>query len=81
MGKDGPELAPLGLGCWAMIKGVYGSPSEDEPIATIHRALDLGFAHLDTADVTITVITRNWSARPSRDGATRSSSTRKSACS
>ena len=51
MGKDGPELAPLGLGCWAMIKGVYGSPSEDESIATIHRALDLGFAHLDTADV------------------------------
>ena len=51
MGKDGPELAPLGLGCWAMIKGVYGQPEEKESIATIHRALDLGFTLLDTADV------------------------------
>ena len=51
MGKHGPELAPLGLGCWAMIKGVYGQADETESIATIHRALDLGFAHLDTADV------------------------------
>ncbi len=51
MGKDGPRLAPLGLGCWAMIKGVYGQADEDECIATIRRALDLGFALIDTADV------------------------------
>lgn len=51
MGKGGPELAPLGLGCWAMIKGVYGQAPEDESIATIQRALDLGFALVDTADV------------------------------
>ena len=51
MGKNGPELAPLGLGCWAMVKGVYSNAPEDEAIATIQRALDLGFALLDTADV------------------------------
>tara|TARA_A100001037_G_scaffold306290_1_gene350464 strand:+ start:6414 stop:7412 length:999 start_codon:yes stop_codon:yes gene_type:complete len=51
MGLNGPELAPLGLGCWAMIKGVYGNADENEAIATIHRALDEGFAMLDTADV------------------------------
>lgn len=51
MGRDGPQLAPLGLGCWAMIKGVYGQADEDEAIATIQRALDLGFALIDTADV------------------------------
>ena len=51
MGPGGPEIAPLGLGCWAMIKGVYGDAREDEAIATIRRALDEGFAMLDTADV------------------------------
>ena len=51
MGQDGPQLAPLGLGCWAMIKGVYGQADEGEAIATIQRALDLGFALIDTADV------------------------------
>ena len=51
MGKDGPRLAPLGLGCWAMIKGVYGRAEEEEAVATIQRALDLGFALIDTADV------------------------------
>ena len=51
MGRDGPQLAPLGLGCWAMIKGVYGQADEGEAIATIQRALDLGFALIDTADV------------------------------
>lgn len=51
MGKNGPELAPLGLGCWAMVKGVYSQAPEDQSIATIQRALDLGFSLLDTADV------------------------------
>ncbi len=51
MGRGGPEIAPLGLGCWAMIKGVYGDAREGEAISTIHRALDEGFAMIDTADV------------------------------
>ena len=51
MGKNGPELAPLGLGCWAMVKGVYGTVPDEEAILAIRQALDLGFALLDTADV------------------------------
>lgn len=50
IGANGPRLAPLGLGCWAMINGVYGQTDEKEAILTIHRALDHGFPLLDTAD-------------------------------
>ncbi|GAA2585787.1 aldo/keto reductase [Actinomadura fulvescens] len=39
-----------GLGCLGMSE-FYGSTSETEAVATIHRALDLGATLLDTADV------------------------------
>ena len=41
---------PLDLGCMGMSE-FYGPRDEDESIATIHRALDLGMKFLDTADV------------------------------
>ncbi|HKQ12228.1 MAG TPA: aldo/keto reductase [Steroidobacteraceae bacterium] len=53
LGRDGPQLFPLGLGCMGMSEG-YGEHAErdeQESIATIHRALDLGVNLLDTADV------------------------------
>jgi aryl-alcohol dehydrogenase-like predicted oxidoreductase len=50
LGRDGPEVSAVGLGCMPM-SGVYGRASDDEGIATIHRALDLGINLLDTADV------------------------------
>jgi aryl-alcohol dehydrogenase-like predicted oxidoreductase len=53
LGRDGPQLFPLGLGCMGMSEG-YGEHEErdeQESIATIHRALDLGVNLLDTADV------------------------------
>jgi aryl-alcohol dehydrogenase-like predicted oxidoreductase len=40
----------LGLGCMGMSE-FYGTGDETESIATIHRALDLGVTHLDTADM------------------------------
>lgn len=50
LGKNGPAISALGLGCMGMSE-FYGPADEAESIATIHRALDLGITYLDTADV------------------------------
>jgi aryl-alcohol dehydrogenase-like predicted oxidoreductase len=44
------EVSALGLGCMGM-SAFYGSTDEDEAIATIRRALDLGIDFLDTAQL------------------------------
>ncbi len=46
----GPEVSAIGLGCMGMSE-FYGEPDEDESVATIHRALDIGVNLLDTADM------------------------------
>src|SRR3954470_2584259 len=50
LGRDGPEVSAIGLGCMGMSE-FYGAGDETESIATIHRALDRGVTFLDTADM------------------------------
>ncbi len=42
------KVPPLGLGCMSM-SGAYGQADDDESIATLHRAFDLGINFLDTS--------------------------------
>jgi aryl-alcohol dehydrogenase-like predicted oxidoreductase len=50
LGRQGLTVSTLGLGCMGMSE-FYAGQDDDESIATIHRALDLGVDFLDTADM------------------------------
>lgn len=51
LGKAGPEVSAIGLGCMGMA-AFYGQPSDEtQATAVIHRALDLGVTFLDTAEM------------------------------
>ena len=49
LGRNGPEVSEMGLGCMGM-SGGYGPADDAESIATIHAALEAGVTMLDTGD-------------------------------
>jgi aryl-alcohol dehydrogenase-like predicted oxidoreductase len=50
LGTHGPVTSAIGFGAMGL-SGVYGSADEDEGIATLRRALELGVTMIDTADI------------------------------
>jgi aryl-alcohol dehydrogenase-like predicted oxidoreductase len=50
LGRTGPAVGALGLGCMGMSPGIYGPSDEAEGIATIRAALDAGITLIDTGD-------------------------------
>jgi aryl-alcohol dehydrogenase-like predicted oxidoreductase len=49
LGRDGPSVSALGLGCMGF-SGGYGPVDDCDSVATIHAALDSGVTYLDTGD-------------------------------
>jgi aryl-alcohol dehydrogenase-like predicted oxidoreductase len=50
LGSQGLTVSELGLGCMGMSE-FYGKADEQESVATLHRAVELGITLLDTADI------------------------------
>jgi aryl-alcohol dehydrogenase-like predicted oxidoreductase len=49
LGKTGPQVFPIALGCMSM-SGAYGPSDDSESIATIREAIEHGVTLLDTGD-------------------------------
>jgi aryl-alcohol dehydrogenase-like predicted oxidoreductase len=50
LGRTGFNVSTISVGCWA-IGGSWGKVNDEESLAALHRALDLGVNFFDTADV------------------------------
>ena len=50
LGKTGPEVSAIGLGCMSL-SGVYGTSDDAAGMALIHRAIELGVDHFDSSDM------------------------------
>ncbi|WP_207272119.1 aldo/keto reductase, partial [Pseudomonas sp. GW460-12-10-14-TSB1] len=51
LGKNGPQVSAIGLGCMGMTDFYTTGTDTKEATATLHRALELGVNLLDTADM------------------------------
>src|SRR5438034_10551846 len=50
LGRIGPEVSAIGLGCMSL-SGVYGISDDEAGVALIHRAIELGVDHFDSSDM------------------------------
>ena len=50
LGRTGPEVSAIGLGCMSL-SGVYGTSDEEAGVRLIHRAIELGIDHFDSSDM------------------------------
>jgi aryl-alcohol dehydrogenase-like predicted oxidoreductase len=50
LGRTGWKVSDISFGAWA-IGGAWGSVSDDESLAALHKAIDCGVNFIDTADV------------------------------
>jgi len=50
LGKAGPEVSAIGLGCMSL-SGVYGTSDDEAGVGLIHRAIELGVDHFDSSDM------------------------------
>lgn len=48
---NGRAVKPIGLGCMSLSWGYGDLPAREDAIALLNRALDLGYDHLDTANI------------------------------
>ena len=51
LGKNGPQVSAIGLGCMGMTDFYTTGSDTQEAVATLHRTLELGVTLLDTADM------------------------------
>lgn len=49
LGNTGLSVSAIGFGCWEMGNPEYGSSNDNDMIAAVHRAIDLGVTLFDTA--------------------------------
>jgi aryl-alcohol dehydrogenase-like predicted oxidoreductase len=50
LGRTGWKVSTVSMGCWA-IGGAWGEVSDEESMAALHQAVDMGVNFFDTADV------------------------------
>src|SRR2546430_6449954 len=50
LGRIGPEVSAIGLGCMSL-SGVYGTSDDEAGVRLIHHAIELGVDHFDSSDM------------------------------
>src|SRR5262245_36427904 len=50
LGKAGPAVSAIGLGCMGMSPGIYGPSDDAESVVTLQAAVEAGVTLIDTGD-------------------------------